>query len=103
MTLLSVSGDNQQGLPGEALANPFVVEVRDYQRQPIGRSQCDIFRLHRRWIAECRNRNVTDSNGRAVKSTLTLGSKPGTNRVQVSLPGTAPTTVLIHRISKGGL
>ena len=34
-TLSIVSGDNQNGLTGEALANPFVVEVRDQYDDPM--------------------------------------------------------------------
>ena len=30
-----ISGDNQTGLTGEALANPFVVEVRDENGNPL--------------------------------------------------------------------
>ena len=30
-----ISGDKQQGLLGEALANPFVVEVRDQSGDPL--------------------------------------------------------------------
>ena len=97
MTLLSVSGDGQQGLPGEALANPFVVEVRDYKGNP-SEGVSVIFFVFTGGGSLSNTVVVTDSKGQ-VKSTLTLGSKPGTNRVQVSLPGIAPTTVLIHRIS----
>ena len=36
-TVLSiVSGDNQSGLTGEALVNPFVVEVQDQNNAPMG-------------------------------------------------------------------
>ena len=97
MTLLSVSGDGQQGLPGEALANPFVVEVRDYKGNP-SEGVSVIFFVFTGGGSLSNTVVVTDSKGQ-VKSTLTLGSKPGTNRVQVSLPGIAPITVLIHRIS----
>ena len=34
-TLEIVSGENQEGLPGEALAKPFVVEVRDQSGEPL--------------------------------------------------------------------
>ena len=33
--LVKVSGDNQSGTPGNALANPFVVEVQDEDGEPL--------------------------------------------------------------------
>ena len=80
-----ISGADQEGLPGEVLEKPFVVEVRDQTDKPLpgvevtftvtagdGTVQPEIA--------------TTDENGRA-ESTLTLGSTPGTNTVRVSVEG----------------
>ena len=93
MRLLRISGDDQQGLPGETLMNPFVVEVRNQDGEPsegIG----VIFYVLTGGGSLSTETVTTDSNGRA-QSTLTLGSKPGTNRVQVNLSGTNPLDALI--------
>ena len=80
-----VSGDDQKGIPGETLANPFVVEVRDkigvaFEGVPI------MFAVTSGGGTLSATSAATDSNGRA-ESTLTLGSTPGTNTVRVSVEG----------------
>ena len=93
MRLLRISGDDQQGLPGETLMNPFVVEVRNQDGEPsegIG----VIFYVLTGGGSLSTETVTTDSNGRA-QSSLTLGGKPGTNRVQVNLSGTNPLVALI--------
>ena len=93
MRLLRISGDDQQGLPGETLMNPFVVEVRNQDGEPsegIG----VIFYVLTGGGSLSTETVTTGSNGRA-QSSLTLGSKPGTNRVQVNLSGTNPLVALI--------
>ena len=81
-TLLKISGDTQKGVSGTALANPFVVEVRD--------ANGDAFEGVRVTFAVTAGggtlrtqSTTTNSNGRA-ESTLTLGPNPGTNTVSVS-------------------
>ena len=93
MRLLRISGDDQQGLPGETLMNPFVVEVRNQDGEPsegIG----VIFYVLTGGGSLSTETVTTGSNGRA-QSSLTLGSKPGTNRVQVNFSGTNPLDALI--------
>ena len=93
MRLLRISGGDQQGLPGETLMNPFVVEVRNQDGEPsegIG----VIFYVLTGGGSLSTETVTTGSNGRA-QSTLTLGSKPGTNRVQANLSGTNPLDALI--------
>ncbi len=93
MRLLRISGGDQQGLPGETLMNPFVVEVRNQDGEPsegIG----VIFYVLTGGGSLSTETVTTDSNGRA-QSSLTLGSKPGTNRVQVNFSGTNPLVALI--------
>ena len=80
-----VSGEDQEGLPGEALANPFVVEVRDenniaFEGVPAA------FTVTSGGGTLSASSTATDVNGR-VESTLTLGLKPGANIVIVSVTG----------------
>ena len=88
-TLLKISGDTQKGVSGTALANPFVVEVRD--------ANSDAFEGVRVTFAVTAGggtlrtqSTTTNSNGRA-ESTLTLGPNPGTNTVSVSAAGIQQT------------
>ena len=82
-TLEPISGDNQQGLPGKALSDPFIVEVKDesgsvFQGVPV------TFAVAAGGGTLANRTTTTDSNGRA-KDILTLGGNPGTNTVQVSV------------------
>ena len=89
ITLAKISGDNQQGVSGEALTNPFVVEVRD--KNGVGLAGFPVRftvtagdgKLSGRFSGE---NATTDANGR-VQSTLTLGDLPGTNTVEASVAG----------------
>ena len=80
-----ISGDKQQGLLGEALANPFVVEVRDQSGDPLPGVQVT-FSVTGGGGTLSVTSAMTDNNGR-VKSTLTLGPNPGTNTVEVAATG----------------
>ncbi len=88
-----VSGDEQQGPPGEDLAEPFVVEVRDQNGDPLSgvevtfRVVAHDGRLGERFTVE---KVTTDANGRAA-SRLTLGPDPGRNRVEAAVGGLAVT------------
>ena len=88
-----VSGDDQQGPPGEDLAEPFVVEVRDQNDDPLPGVEVTFTvvakdgRLGRRFTVE---KVPTDASGRAA-SRLTLGSDPGRNRVEALVGGLAVT------------
>ena len=93
MRLLRISGGNQQGLLGEALANPFVVEVHNQNGEPAEGVDVTFFVLTGGGSLSAETA-TTDSNGQA-ESTLTLGSEPGINRVQVSFSGINPLAVLI--------
>ena len=87
--LVKISGDNQQGVSGEALTNPFVVEVQN--KNGVGLAGFPVRftvtagdgRLSGRFSGE---NATTDANGRA-QSTLTLGDLPGTNTVEASVAG----------------
>ena len=78
-----ISGSDQQGLIGEALANPFVVEVRDQSGEPLPGTQV-IFSVTAGGGTLSATIAMTDSNGRA-ESILTLGPNPGANTVTVSV------------------
>ena len=88
-----VSGDEQQGPPGEDLAEPFVVEVRDQNEDPLAGVEVTFSvivndgRLGERFTVE---KVTTDANGRA-SSRLTLGPDPGRNRVEAAVGGLAVT------------
>ena len=84
-TLEIISGKDQEGLPGEALANPFVVEVRDQFDNPFSGARVT-FAVTSGGGRLSVTTATTDSNGRA-ESTLTLGTNPGTNTVTVSVTG----------------
>ncbi len=89
ITLAKISGDNQRGASGEALTNPFVVEVRD--KNGVGLAGFPVRftvtagdgKLSGRFSGE---NATTDANGRA-QSTLTLGDYSGTNTVEASVAG----------------
>ena len=88
-TLVKISGDEQEGSSGEALATPYIVEVRDQYGNPLSDAQVEFTvaagngRLGGRFTVETA---TTDANGRA-QSTLTLGPNPGTNIVEASVAG----------------
>ena len=83
-TLLTISGEEQQGVPSAPLLDPFVVEVRDehgdvFEGVPVSFSVPDGdggFGI---------TNTTTDANGRA-ESILTLGQRTGTITVTVSAP-----------------
>ena len=88
--LEKVSGDNQSGTPGNALANPFVVEVQDEDGEPLtGHSVTFSVTAGGGSLSETSAR--TNANGRA-QTTLTLGSALGVNSVQASVTGVDPVT-----------
>ena len=88
-TLSIVSGDNQNGLTGETLMQPFVVEAHDQYDDPIeGVTVNFVISTGRGSLSD--TSVDSDANGLA-QSTLTLGSDPGANIVAVSVEGIAGT------------
>ena len=83
--LSKVSGDNQTGISGAALANPFVVEVRE-ENLSVLEGIVVTFTVTAGDGTLSATRTTTDENGR-VESVLTLGPNPGTNTVSVSAAG----------------
>ena len=84
-TLEIISGKDQEGLPGAALDNPFVVEVRDQADKPLEDVQVT-FSVDSGGGTLSATNVTTDAVGR-VESILTLGPNPGTNTVTVSVAG----------------
>ena len=80
-----ISGDGQQDAPGTALANPFVVEVRDQYDEPLPDVEVT-FSVASGGGVLSGTSVMSNNNGRA-ESTLTLGPDPGTNSVTVSVTG----------------
>ena len=83
--LLIISGKNQTGLIGQPLAAPFAVRVRDPNNRPISDVPVT-FTVTAGGGTLNTTRTTTDAKGRAM-STLTLGSEPGTNTVEVRADG----------------
>ena len=80
-----ISGFDQQGVIGEALAHPFVVEVRDQSGEPMSGVEI-MFSVTAGGGTLSVTTATTDSAGRA-ESILTLGPDPGRNTVTVSVTG----------------
>ena len=84
-SLKIISGGDQEGLPGAALEEPFVVEVRDQSDKPLQGVKVT-FAVRRGGGTLSAGSITTDANGRA-ESTLTLGPDPGTNTVVATVTG----------------
>ena len=87
--LAIISGDNQTGLTGEPLTNPFVVEVRDQYGDPMAGVTVTVTVLGDDGVLSTET-TTTDANGRA-EITLTLGTEPGGYTVEVGVEGVAET------------
>ena len=86
---VKISGDTQQGTSGTALAQPFVVEVRDGESAPFAGVPVT-FAVTAGGATLSATSITTDANGRA-ETTLTLGNTAGTNTVRVSVTGITQT------------
>ena len=86
--LVKISGDDQSGTPGNALANPFVVEVQDEDGEPLtGHSVTFSVTAGGGSLSET---SVTADEDGLAETTLTLGSERGVNSVQASVSGVDP-------------
>ena len=88
--LSKISGDNQHGLPNTPLPVPFVVELRDLNDGWTRGGVPVTFTVTAGGGALSVERTETDDQGRA-ESTLTLGTRLGENRVEVSAEGLTVT------------
>ena len=84
-TLDKASGDEQEGAAGAALAESFVVKVRDQNGNPLEGVEVT-FAVSAGGGRLFPETAVTDSSGRA-STTLTLGTEPGTNIVAATVSG----------------
>ena len=89
-TLTRVSGDGQQGAPGDQLADPLAVSVRDEDGSGIAGAAVR-FSVTSGGGTLSATTVTTDTDGRAV-ATLTLGSEPGTNTVVATVSGLGEVT-----------
>ena len=100
-TLTKILGDNQQGTPGAALANPFVVEVTDQSGSMLA-GVTVTFTVIAGGGSLNTATTTTDANGRA-QSTLTLGRNAGTNTISVSVTGSPAVTFdAVGEVHAGG-
>ena len=86
-TLAKISGDTQTGKAGTALANPFVVEVKDGARFSRPQTFAGVrvtFAVTGGGGTLSATSTTTGTNGRA-EAKLTLGSTAGTNTVTASM------------------
>ena len=88
--LSKVSGDNQSGVSGTVLLNPFVVEARD-QSLSVLEGISVTFTVTAGGGTLNVTHTTTDENGKA-ESTLTLGPNFGTNTVLVTAAGIGEVT-----------
>ena len=85
-----VSGDDQEGVAGAALAQPLVVSVLDHNGLPyVGGAVT--FAVASGGGTLSATTATPDSSGRA-SATLTLGRNPGTNRVTATVGDLEPVT-----------
>ena len=89
-TLDKVSGDEQAGPAGAALAEPLVVRVQDQNGDPLSGATVT-FAVTPGGGTLSATTATTDANGRAA-TTLTLGRQPGTNTVEATVDGLEPVT-----------
>ena len=89
-SLTKVSGDGQQGQAGEQLGKPFLVLVLDEDGAAMA-GMSVTFTVTAGGGTMSSTTAMTNSSGRAAR-TLTLGSQPGTNTVDVSVVGLDPVT-----------
>ncbi len=88
-TLEYVSGNNQSGLTGETLMQPFIVKVHDQYEDPM-EGVTVTFAVSIGGGSLSDTSVDSDVNGLA-RSTLTLGNAPVTNVVEASVKGIAET------------
>ena len=99
--LLKISGNDQRGEAGAALAQPLVVEVRNQYGNPLPDATVTFTvtagegRLSGRFTLE----NVTTGADGRAERTLTLGPNPGANAVEVSVGELATAT--FHAVGHG--
>ncbi len=93
-TVTGVSGDAQEGGPDAVLSEPFVIEVRDQNGDPLEGVRV-LFRIIGGGGSLSVETSETDARGRAA-TTLTLGSSPGPNTVLAIVDDLEAVTFSAH-------
>ena len=83
--LVALSGDGQSGLVGTTLPNPFVVQARDANNNPVA-GVAVTFEITFGNGSLSATQQVTSASGRA-STVLTFGNTPGTVTVSAIAPG----------------
>ncbi len=91
--LEKLSGDEQEGGAGAALGEPFVVEVRDQNGNPLAGAQVT-FAVTAGGGTLSVTTATTDADGRA-STTMTLGSTRGRNTVRATTAGLEAVTFAV--------
>ncbi len=86
---LKLQGDQQQGTPGKALAEPLVVSVLDQNGEPLAGVIVRFSVTGGGMLSQ--EQTTTNVRGKAT-TFLTLGSRLGTNTVAVKVAGLEPMT-----------
>ncbi len=86
-TVTIISGDNQEGAPGRALANPLIVEVRDQFGEPISGAQVTFLIIggDGSFSSGFTTEHATTGPDGIAQVLLTLGPNPGPNTVRASI------------------
>jgi hypothetical protein len=91
-TLVAVTGDNQQGVVGDLLPTPLLVQVRDGTGQPIpGLSVLFTVTAGNGTLTPAAPQ-VTDAQGQ-VSVLFRMGTRAGVNQVTATVPGLLPLTL----------
>ncbi|MCY3764095.1 MAG: hypothetical protein OXH06_01555, partial [Gemmatimonadetes bacterium] len=93
-TVTVISGDNQEGATGSALADPLIVEVRDQFGDPIAGAQVTftVIAGDGSLTGGFTTENVTTGPDGRAEILLTLGPNPGPNNVKASITELAVET-----------
>lgn len=86
-TVTIISGDNQEGAPGAALADPLIVEIRDQFGEPIAGAQVTftVVAGDGSLTGGFTTENVTSGPDGRAEVLFTLGPNPGPSNVKVSI------------------
>ena len=97
-TLEIVSGNGQQAAPGDILAQPLMIEVRDQYGNPLTGAAVT-FTVTAGGGALSVTNATTGASGRAA-TTLTLGRRPGTNIVVATVSDVDPASFTANALAQ---
>ncbi|MCG8604720.1 GDSL-type esterase/lipase family protein, partial [bacterium] len=99
--IAKVSGENQNALPGQALANPLVVQLRDQYNNIVPNHETNWSVVVGNGTLGSSNPVVTDFNGQA-QNTLTLSTNSSNTQVKVMAPGYIGPDVIFSMFAQAG-